>query len=532
MNKISFLFCLFICLGINALQAQSKLTPIDVERYDFTVEIFAETDRIEAEAKVQVLVTEELETVVLDLVSEADGTGMKVSSVQVGGKSVRSRHLNDQLHVMLSARAQPGDELNITIAYAGIPRDGLIISKNKFGERTFFGDNWPNRAHHWLPVVDHPSDKALVSWAVTAPTYYKVIANGTLQETRDLDKRHFYRYQSEVPLPTKVMVFGAANFSTREYYPVYNIPVSAWVFADNAEAGFGDYAPATKALKFFIEHIGPYQYSKLANVQSKTRYGGMENASCIFYYENSVTGKGTVEDLIAHEVAHQWFGNCATEADWAHIWLSEGFATYGADLYIENQYGEEKFRERMLGERAQAISHAGRSNAAIIDSTYKDINSLLNPNSYERGAWVLHMLRHEIGDEAFWQVLKDYYEQHLNENAFTMDLRRVVEEETGNNMKWFFDQWLRRADYPELLVEWKEVGDITRLVVKQTQDGPAFRMKLEVRLDSPEGKGETLHLLLTEKEQVYEEEIPYEVVGATLDPNVKLFFSGKVREGR
>ncbi|MCF6333455.1 MAG: hypothetical protein L3J11_09250, partial [Draconibacterium sp.] len=131
------------------------------------------------------------------------------------------------------------------------------------------------------------------------------------------------------------MVIGVARFAVQYNNDYKEVPVSSWVFPQNREEGFSDYSVGDKALKYFSEIIGPYSYEKLAHVQSKTRYGGMENAGCIFYAEKSVTGKNRAESLMAHETAHQWFGNSVTEQNWHHIWLSEGFATYLTHIYIE-----------------------------------------------------------------------------------------------------------------------------------------------------------------------------------------------------
>src|SRR5690606_33381103 len=148
--------------------------------------------------------------------------------------------------------------------------------------------------------------------------------------------------RSEVPIATKVMVIGVARFAVDHVREVNGIPVTSWVYPQDRDAGFSDYARAAAILDYFDSHIGPYPYLKLANVQSKTRYGGMENAGNIFYSEGSVTGTGRSEGTIAHEIAHQWFGDSVTEADWYHVWLSEGFATYFTLLWYEHAYGRDR----------------------------------------------------------------------------------------------------------------------------------------------------------------------------------------------
>jgi len=159
----------------------------------------------------------------------------------------------------------------------------LIIGKNKYSDRGFFGDNWPDRAHHWLPVIDHPFDKSSVDFSISAPLHYSVVANGIkIEESYINEKRKLTRWHEEVPIPVKVMVVGIARFATEVVGKVDNIPVESWVYPQNKVEGFYDYAVALKVLDFFHTHIGPYSYKKLANVQSKTRWGGLENANTIF----------------------------------------------------------------------------------------------------------------------------------------------------------------------------------------------------------------------------------------------------------
>src|SRR5690554_1879840 len=171
----------------------------------------------------------------------------------------------------------------------------------------------------------------------------------------------------------------------------------------------------------------------------------MENASSIFYDEHSVTGTRANEGLIAHEVAHQWFGNAATEADWPHLWLSEGFATYLTHVYTEYTYGEDARAAAMAQDRARVAAFAAQQpQRPLVDTAYADPTELLNPNSYQKGGWVLHMLRRHVGDEAFFEGLRTYYTRYRGHNATTADFRRVMEEVSGQDLGAFFAQWTRR----------------------------------------------------------------------------------------
>jgi aminopeptidase N len=290
---------------------------VDVLNYDFSLTISDSTNRIKGETTIRFTRADDRQTVWFDLVeakSDTAGGGMRVLDVRLpDGKTVPFSHRNDRVFINLPPA--PGQPTSVIISYTGTPARGLIISRNKFNERTFFGDNWPNNARNWIPVVDHPSDKATCSFTVNAPATYRVIANGKFQGESPLSNgRKQTRWVENTPIPTKVMVIGAARFSVQEVGAVSGVPVQSWLYPNDSQKGFIDYRPAKEILQYFIDKVGPYSYEKLANVQSTTVFGGMENASCIFYNEKIIVGKkdSDVEALLAHEIAHQWFGNSAT----------------------------------------------------------------------------------------------------------------------------------------------------------------------------------------------------------------------------
>jgi aminopeptidase N len=316
---------------------------IDVQDYDFRLTLADTTDRIEGTATVRLRVTTDTLTAVrLDLVGPPVATGdpgMRVEAVSENGAAVPYTHTADLLRITPDAGLAEGATHAFRIRYAGIPTDGLIIGTNRHGDRTFFGDNWPNRARHWLPVEDHLSDKATAEFWVTAPARYEVVSNGALVSDSTTGDTRTTHWRTDVPLPTKVMIIGVADFAVDTVATVDGVPVQSWVYPEDREAGFKDLRQAPPILRFFEENLGPYPYEKLANVQSATRYGGMENAAAIFYSEEAVADGEDSTPLLAHEIAHQWYGNTVTEADWPHLWLSEGFATYLTGLYLEHARG-------------------------------------------------------------------------------------------------------------------------------------------------------------------------------------------------
>jgi aminopeptidase N len=449
---------------------------------------------------------------------------MEVSEVTVDGSKVTFTHVNDKIKITFAAKAN--STLIFRIVYRGEPIDGLVIGKNKFGDRGFFGDNWPDRAHHWLPVVDHPFDKASVDFSVVAPMHYSVIANGLrVEESFLTEKRKLTRYHEEIAIPVKVMVVGIARFAMEESGRVQNIPVESWVYPQNKKEGFYDYSVSSRVLDFFHTHIGDYSYKKLANVQSKTRFGGLENANTIFYFENSVTGKGTIEGLIAHETAHQWFGNSATEKDWHHVWLSEGFATYFANLYLEQTYGYDRLAKEEKTDRQQVITYFAKNPAPVLDTTVTDLMKLLSVNAYQKGGWVLHMLRREVGDQSFWKGIRQYYAMYKNSNALTSDFERIMEEASAKDLSWFFKQWIYRGGHPKISGTWHydEGAKTVTIELKQDQSIGLFRFPLDMAIGS-----EIKTVVVDKKTQIFTFPMASKPGQVVLDPNTWLLFEGSL----
>ncbi len=461
----------FVAFFFSIVLSSSGQSKIDVLHYKYSIELNDNNDTIYGKASIQLKIISAFGSIKLDLVeiNEA-GKGMVVESI-TGPKIKNIVKYRDSVRIILFPDARPAlnDTVTYTIKYHGVPADGLIISKNKYGNRTFFADNWPNRAHNWIPCVDDPADKASVEFIVTAPSHYQVISNGLLIEETNLpDNKKLTHWKEDVPLPTKVMVIGAADFAVQRVGEINCIPIFSWVFPENKTEGFYDYAEARDILSFFINYIGPYPYKKLANVQSKTRFGGMENAGAIFYFENSVTGNRQQETLVAHEIVHQWFGNMATEKSFSHIWLSEGFATYLTHIYVEAKYGTDSLNKRMQSEREEIIDFVKTSRKPVVDSI-SSYMQLLNTNSYQKGGWVLHMLRRQLGDSIFRKSIRRYYEMYAGKNADTRDLQKIFESVSGKDLKQFFTQWLYTAENPKLKITWKNVPNEKKVAVKIEQ---------------------------------------------------------------
>ncbi|MBZ5858197.1 M1 family metallopeptidase [Flavihumibacter profundi] len=504
---------------------------IDVQHYTFALRITDSSNTIEGIADIDLRKKTGAKELVFDLAGKTpDGKGMTISSVLLQGHISNFKHELNQLHVPDSSEYDKDSLLHLQVYYSGIPADGLIISTNKYGHRTFFGDNWPNRAHQWLPCNDHPSDKATVTFRVLAPDHYQVVSNGLQTErTNNGNGYTLTEWTENFAIPTKVMVIGLAGFSVGYAGSAGSVPVYSWVFPEDHVNGFFDYGQATSILPFFMDKVGPYPFAKLANVQSKTIFGGMENAGCIFYYENSVNGKRREEPLLAHEIAHQWFGNSATEISWQHLWLSEGFATYMTDAYMEKQYGTDTLQAMLKEQRLKVINfHKVYPGKPVIDSMENKLMNLLNANSYQKGGWVLHMLRRNLGDDQFWNSISTYYSRFAGKNASTDDFRSVCEEISHKDLRLFFYQWLRQPEIPGLFVSWKsKPNGQLEIYIRQMQEY-ILQFPLEISIKSTNGIiSKTFNI--TGRKSVFTLPVADPVVLLTVDPNTNLLAEWTVK---
>ncbi|MEB0261706.1 MULTISPECIES: M1 family metallopeptidase [unclassified Mucilaginibacter] len=483
-KKIYLLLAAPLIAALSA-NAQAPGANVDVQHYRFAITLNDADNVIKGQATITAKFLKPATTLALDLYKKnKDGKGMMVSAIKESNLPVKYTQDSDKL--VLNIKALKGSTHNYVITYQGIPTDGLIISTNQYKHRTFFGDNWATRARYWLPCVDDPADKASVEFLVTAPAKYKVVSNGlkVIENPLPLNKK-LTHWSETAQLPTKVMVIGVADFAIANPGNPGGTPVYSYVFPEDKVEGLKNYAVAAKILPWFVKRIGAFPYKKLANVQSKTIFGGMENAGAIFYYEKSVNDNKGIEPLMAHEIAHQWFGDAVSEKTWWHVWLSEGFATYMTNLYMEGTYGADTLKSRLATDRDMIFGFEKKYRAPVVDSAYKgQMIGMLNANAYQKGGWVLHMLRRKIGDDAFWKGIQAYYKQYNGSNANTNDLRLVMEKASGKDLKPFFSQWLRDAGHPQLKITWhyQEKNKSLAVHINQLQEKP-YQLTVEFMVD-------------------------------------------------
>ncbi len=468
------------------------------------------------------IVTAGTREAILDLTSRNADKGMSVSAVSCGGAPVVFAHDSNRLRITFAQPQPAGAEVSCTTAYRGVPAGGLRLINNIHGERTGFSENWPDNARQWLPMIDHPYDKATGEFIVTAPAHYQVVANGLLIEETDLpDGQRRTHWKQSVPIASWLYALGMARFTVRHYATSKGIPQQTWVFPQNADNGRRIFElTGRRAFDFFSEQIGPYSYEKLAHVQAAGLGGGTEHASAIFYGEKGVASGG---GPVVHEVAHQWWGNAVTERDWDDVWLSEGFATYFTLLYAEQFDGREAFVRGLRSSRDRILALERSSpDTPVIHRNLSDMRRVLNQFVYQKGGWTLHMLRYTIGTDRFWQGVREYYRRYQNQNASTDDLRQIMERVSGSDLRWFFAQWLTRSGVPALTGTWSYDATAKQIVVelKQAQAGEPYRLPIEIGIAAtPTAAPRIERVELTGRDGRYTFAADAEPASVALDPN-------------
>ncbi|HVG30854.1 MAG TPA: M1 family aminopeptidase [Pyrinomonadaceae bacterium] len=437
-------------------------------------------------------------------VVDLDFGEMPLDGVSVGGRPARYERPPGRLNVSLPRAARRGERFAVTVSYHGRPKDGLILTKDKDGNPSATGDNWPDRVHHWIPSLDHPSAKASVTFMITTPGDMVAVANGRLVGTGSGTRDSEWLYVEPHAIPPYCMIVAVARDeviesrapASRRIAPLlYYVAPSERAFA---EKGF---AAAPPSLELFSRLVAPYPYEKLAHIVGATRFGGMENSGAIVYASTLFDARpneplsarfgirrGLVE-VVAHETAHQWFGDSVSPATWADLWLSEGFATYFAGLLVERYEGAAAFRDYMSRAANAYLLYEKTRRAPIHDRETEDLNKLLNANNYQKGAWVLHTLRARLGDPAFFRGIRLYYNAHKDGNATTEDLRAALERASGRNLREFFARWIYASGHPVYQASWKwrggagrGGGGVATLTLAQAQEGEPFLTAVPVEI--------------------------------------------------
>ena len=495
---------------------------IDVLHYEIAIDLDDRSDSITATARIDILIkSDSASGMWLDLI------GMHVDRLRINGAEIPFTHRNGRLSFNFDRTYARDEAVAIEVDYNGTPglagnsEAGMRIGKNRYGRRVFFADNWPDFASHWFPSIDHPSDKATVDFIVTAPDRYTIVANGHMVQTVFLqDGRKRTQWSEKHPIPTYSMTLGAAEFSIHIEATDLGIPVSWYVYPRDTDAAARMFRGADRVLRFFSERIAPYPYGKLTNVESTTQMAAMENANTIFYSESLFHPMPAPENPMPHEIAHQWFGDSVTPADWDHLWLSEGFATYFDSLFHAQAFPSISLKDLMAVHADTIFSYSPAWFRPVIDPDQTDLMKKLNPLTYEKGAWVLHMLRGVLGDKAFFDGIAGYYRLYKGRSVWTKDFQQAMETVGEVDLETFFRQWLYQPAWPEYQLSWNwdQTDGVVVIRIRQVQTSGLFDMPLNMVLSSG-GKKETYRIRIKDREHKFRMPLLSPPSSIELDPD-------------
>lgn len=457
---------------------------------------------------------------------------MSVRNVLVNGSEVEYTHAANRIDITLNSAINLGNEFVTTILYEGTPHSTGFGS---FGYDTEVNAIWtlsePYGAMDWWPCKDSPADKAdSVDIWITTPTYLTPVSNGTLEEKiENIDGTHTYKWHEKYPIAHYLISFAIAPYETiTEYYhysPTDSMVVTHYNFPSHHDSTRLNQLKVTvPLLEIFSDLFGEYPFID-------EKYGHAEFGWSGAMEHQTITSMGSTspriyrESVIAHELAHQWFGNMITCADWHNIWLNEGFATYSEALYFEKAKNFDSYIDDILMKMEAAKNASGSIYVHNIISV--PIDAIFNYNrSYAKGAVVLHMLRGVVGSEKFFDILYEY--AHDPEVRFaaatTEDFQRVAENVSGMKLDWFFQQWIYGEGYPKYQFEWNssENGNNYNLtlVVNQTQEtGTVFKMPVELEIIYTDSLKESFVVWDSTYNQSFNLELTKEPLDVVLDPD-------------
>ena len=406
-----------------------------------------------------------------------------------------------KLIVTLDRAYRYGEDFIIAVEYHAKPRTGLHFIKPAPEDPTRPVQAWtfgqPRYHSHWFPCHDAPNDRATTEIIATVPAQFITISNGDLLSvTADAaTKTHHWRHDISHAMYLISLVVG--EFSVIEDF--YNSkPVTYYVRPDRKDDARLYMGKTPEMIRFFSEYTGiEYPYNKYAQTVVELYTGAMEHTTATTHGFSLLLDKRASLDVdlvpvVAHELAHQWFGDLLTCRDWSNGWLNEGFATYFEELWGEYDLGTDYFKQSMLRLKQNYLSEDAHYRRPIVYHVYHDDGfELFDAHLYEKGAWVLHMLRHQLGEAAFKRAIHAYISRYREREVITADLERTFEDVTGRSLAQFFQQWVYSGGYPAFDVNysWDSEHNMAKVKIKQIQNiddlTPCFVTPIELSFTIP-----------------------------------------------
>lgn len=444
-----------------------------------------------------------------------DGIGLNVESVisESSGTKLEFQNNGKSILVNLGKEYGPDDIVTVRIKYSAKPRKGVyfVDARSEDGKKVYSDQIWtqgePEELRYWMPSYDFPDDKATTEQYITVGKNETAIANGEQLETiENTDGTKTFHYKMPVPHSVYLVSFVVGEYvKVSDQYK--NIPLGFYVYPgkeDVAQKAFGKTKDMMQVYEDLTGVAFPYnKYDQTTVAQFK--FGGMENITATTMADSEIDyarfdfGKDVVTDLVSHELAHSWFGDLVTCKNWSELWLNEGFATFMEAAYREKAVGRADYMRKVREDADSYIgsdSSGGRDRHALFNTKAlgDGVVDIFDTTTYKKGGAVIHTLREEIGDEAFWKAINTYLNRHKFSNVESTDLKKAMEEASGKDLTWFFNQWVYKGGYPKLIIKQAYNAGTKQLTftVSQTQRADAitpaaFILPLDVEIHTNAG---------------------------------------------
>lgn len=433
----------------------------DVEQYTLNLLVPVTENTITGETQIDAVATQALSAFNLELF------GLNVDGITVNGEAAAFERAEGELTITPATPLENGDAFTVIVEYSGTPNaisseslGGAMLGWNYNGGESYVAGE-PVSASTWFPVNDHPLDKALYTMNITVPTGYEVAANGVLEETvENGDDTATYTFEVRQPMASYLTTVNVNDFALLTETTEGGVAIRNYVPAEYDALGERAFAQQGEMVDFFSSVFGDYPFDIYGAVVVEASLGfALETQTLSIFGQDVLLGGG--ELIIAHELAHQWFGDSVSVADWRDIWLNEGFATYASWLWFEYSEGPETLDQFVRDEYA-VMSGSYFINQGIGGAQLQQIlNSFVPPGSptednlfngsiYGRGALTLHALRVAIGDETFFEILRTYYAAYAYGNATTADFIQIANTVSERNLAKFFNDWLYATRIPPI----------------------------------------------------------------------------------
>lgn len=430
-----------------------------------------------------------------------DAGDMKIARVtDKKGRELKFVSTPESLSIDLGRPYALDEQATVAIEYSCVPTQGLTFNNTDLkipGKRPqIWSQGEETTNHYWFPCYDYPNDKATCEVTATVNARYELLSNGTLLgvKSNTKDKTKTFHWKQDKPISSYLVMIAAGEYTILRDR-VGKLPLEFYAYPDDTTNARISFKETADMIRFFDKTIGvDYPWDKYAQIILQDHFGGMENVSATTLVDGWAVpdARWRIDNpstsLIAHELAHQWFGDLVTCRNFRDLWLNESFASYYDPLFLRSTLGEDEFAYTMFqnqGAGIRADSTLGRK-PIVSENSYND-------NLYPRGSAVLHMLRFVLGDQLYQRSIRHYLLKHQYEPVETNDLKMAIEEETGQNLQWFFDEWVYKAGHPvfDVSYTWDETSKQVLLSVKQSQKLDSltgvFKMPVDIEITTPGG---------------------------------------------